>query len=107
MISDVVSLRIGRHQFLALLKIRSNHERFTVLMQPHEQLAAYLERRRAVGHPLFHVVQRKRNLANSIERRGRVYGLTTLLCFFLPWRLGCTTWRHEFLENELQKFKRA
>src|SRR5258708_5461590 len=67
-VGKVVRVRVGGQQFFALIEIHANYQRLAVLAQAGDQLAANLERRRAVRRAFLDVLQRQRNFANVIER---------------------------------------
>ena len=67
-VGKVVGVRIGGQQFFALVEIHTDYQCLAVLAQARDQLAAHLERRRAVRRAFLDVVQRQRDFANVIER---------------------------------------
>jgi hypothetical protein len=69
-VGDVICPGILCDQRIALLKVRANHERIAVFLQPHKKRVAEFERRCPVGRAFLDVFERKRDLANGIERYG-------------------------------------
>jgi hypothetical protein len=76
MIGDVVRLRIGRHQFGTLLEVGPKDQRFAVLMQAREQLAATAESCGAIGCTFFDVVEGHRHFSHGFK----------FDCHFRSWR---------------------
>src|SRR3954466_11850178 len=66
MVGEEEALRIGRHQHLAGVEADLEHERFAVLPQPGDELAAHPQAGSAIARPLLHSWERQRDLADGV-----------------------------------------
>src|SRR5258705_9108328 len=73
MVGEVKHLRLALHQHVTLVgRNPRHHQTVAVFLQPHQQLLAHLERRRAVGSAVLDLRPDQRNLSDVVEGHGFV-----------------------------------